>query len=160
MRPVPGSVAASPPTTIALLGARLIALITTGALAFAIARIGSAVVNTPNLEGWLFLMLFPLCLWRSLRIAVIAGDEVVVVRNVWRTYRVPWSDIASIRYADLWPSPVTLTLASTIAIRRKSQRLPVFAQALVGNGARQIESLEAAARMHPGVSVESWSKAS
>ena len=88
--------------------------------------------------------------------AVVVGASSITVRNFWRTYEVKWSDISTIRYADSWPSPVMFTLGTIIAIDCRSRRLPVVAQALVGRSAGQIEALEAAARSHPDISVDSW----
>lgn len=142
---------------IALIGARLIALIQTTVLGFAAVWALTRSLGEEELQGWLFILLLGVCAWRSWRIAVIVDENEIVVRNFWRTHRIPWSDVTRIQYADFWPSPLMLTLASVIAIRTKSTRLPVYAQALVGNGKSQIAALAEAARSHPHVRVEPWS---
>ena len=145
-----------PAGVIAPVGPRLIALFVAGAGSLVLAHIVSAALDMPDLEDWVFLTLLAFSAWRARRMAVVVGASSITVRNFWRTYEVKWSDISAIRYADFWPSPVNFTLATIIAIDCRSRRLPVVAQALVGRSAGQIEALEAAARSHPDISVESW----
>jgi hypothetical protein len=142
---------------IALIGARLIALIQTTVLAYVATWALTKGLGEEELHGWLFLPLLGFCVWRSWRLAVIADDHDIAVRNFWRTHRIPWSDVTRIRYADFWPSPLMFTLASVIAIKTQGRRLPVYAQALVGSGESQISGLYEAAQGHPHVWIEPYS---
>jgi hypothetical protein len=51
---------------------------------------------------------------RTARLAVIVGDSAVVVRNVFRSYRLPWPEIASVAgpppYGTRWRAGVQLRL--------------------------------------------------
>jgi Bacterial PH domain len=138
------------------MGAKLIAGVQALLITLGLDLALTAGLGYPEREGLIFVPLFALSLWRAWRLGVVVTDETIVVRNFWRTYEIPWSDVARIEYASFWPSPVALTLATVIAIKRKGTRVPVFVQALVGRSGRQITGLEAAARGHPSVSVESW----
>lgn len=57
------------------------------------------------------------------RVSIEIGTDEVVVRNVLRTYHVPWTRIAKIDRTDWWPSPMTLIfLYSIIRVEQSDGR--------------------------------------
>lgn len=71
-------------------------------------------------------------LWRALTLAFVLTSEGAVVRNPWRTYRVPWTEVVEI--TDAAVSSVNWAICPALRLRGRRRPLPVCALATWGKG--------------------------
>jgi F0F1-type ATP synthase assembly protein I len=70
--------------------------------------------------------------WRVFRVSACLDDEGVLIKNYWRTYRLSWEDITSLRDTVIWIGASPVDVLAFASDRRR-----LFAKVLATAGGRR-----------------------